>query len=132
MLTIAGAPSAIHACDHVGWGTTLIDGTHVKLDILESDVSSTARWKPESGEPPLAVTVAYDVAMNWARSHYQGYDDVHVSRVSLARFGCPGEPPTDYWYYVFDLALTLDGKQVREIHWVAVLMDRRVVAPVGY
>jgi hypothetical protein len=132
MLTIVGAPSIARACDHVGWGTTLKDGTRMKLDILEADVSSTVPWNPESEEPPLTVTSAYYVAMNWARSHYPRYDSVSVGRVSLARYGCPGEMPTDFWYYVFDLALVLDGNEVRERHWVAVLMDRRVVTPVPY
>jgi hypothetical protein len=131
-LTSICAPSISVACDHVGWTTTLHDGTRMKLDILEADISPTAPWKPELEEPPLTVTSAYFVAMNWARTHYERYDDVSIGRVSLARFGCPGETPTDHWYYVFDLALVLDGSEVRERHWVGVLMDRRVVTPVPF
>ena len=119
--------STAYACDHVEWGTTLNNGTHLSLNILEADVRSTASWNPEREEPPLALTSAYTIAMSWARPHYSDYEDVRVSRVSLARFGCLGEPPTDYWYYVFDLKLFRDGREIREIHWVAVLMDRRVI-----
>ena len=51
-------PWASQACDHTAMGTRWADGTEVSLVISEDDISSTAPWKPEDGEPPLATHFA--------------------------------------------------------------------------
>jgi hypothetical protein len=67
------------------------------------------------------------------RGSRKDYDDVEIHRAVLAKFRCRSGGAirlTDHWYYVFDLALVRDGRRILEVgHWVAVLMDGRVVAP---
>lgn len=126
-------PLVSHACNHTAMGATQADGTQVSLVISEEDISSTTPWNPEDGEPPLAMSDAYAVAMLWARPHYADYDNYEIHRAVLAKFRCRSGGATrltDHWYYVFDLALVRDGKPNLDVgNWVAVLMDGRVVTP---
>ena len=126
-------PFVGHACDHTAMATRSADGTEVSLVISEEDISSTSPWNPEEGEPPLAMSDAYALAMSWARPSYADYDGVEIHRVLLAKFRCRAGGATrltDHWYYVFDFALVRDGKPTLEVgQWVAVLMDGRVVTP---
>jgi hypothetical protein len=114
-------------------GTRAADGSGVSLIISEEDISSTTPWNPEEGEPPLALSDAYALAMLWAKPHYADYDDVEIHRAVLAKFRCRSGGAmrlTDHWYYVFDIALVRDGRRILEVgHWVAVLMDGHVITP---
>jgi hypothetical protein len=133
VLVASCSPLVAHACDHIAMGTRSADGTEVSLVISEEDISSTTPWNPEDGEPPLGLSNAYALAMLWAKPHYAAYDDVEIHRAVLAKFRCRSGGATrltDHWYYVFDLALVRDGRLTLEVgHWIAVLMDGRVVTP---
>src|SRR5690349_19750567 len=112
VLVVSCFPLVSHACDHTALGARATDGTELNLVISEEDIGSTAPWNPEDGEPPLAMSDAYALAMLWARPHYVGYDDVEIHRAVLAKFRCRSGGATrltDHWYYVFDLALVRGG-----------------------
>jgi hypothetical protein len=107
------------------------DDTRVGLFIPREVIEATSRWNPDQGEPPLSFAAAYLAMKEWARNHYTRYDDVGVRDISLRRYGCSSV--ADRWYYVFDLAMVIDGTELwGDTHWAAVLFDGTVIAPREY
>lgn len=68
--------------------TTEVDGTEGGLVIPEDDIRQAASWSPGSGELPLAIGDAFEIAIAWARANYAHYDDVRIRQISLAEYGC--------------------------------------------
>jgi hypothetical protein len=127
--TLGMLPTLVFACgDSPVMTTTRDDGTQIRLVISEDDIVAAPAWNPINGEPPLGLSQAYQVAMNWAKANYTRYDDVKVREISLTKYSC--YTTADRWYYTFDLIPTLDGNDLFGTgNWVAVLMNGRVVAP---
>ena len=116
-----------HACGGFPvMSTELFDGRKVELVIDWHLLLRADAWAPGRGDPPLSVASATEIAMAWAKDRYVRFDDVSVREISLLSLGCQKEERR--WYYVFDLAPMMDGREMLSSgDWVAVLMDGTVI-----
>lgn len=107
------------------------DGTKIGLFISQAQMEQTQTWSPENSEPPLNVSAAYQMAMNWGRQQYTRYDGVKVREISIKKYGC--SLVSNRWYYVVDITPVIDGNEVWSGGtWAAVLMDGTVIGPRKY
>lgn len=90
--------------------------------IFEADLSDTPSWKPEHGEPPLALSQALDIARNNLPRFVRHADKLSVGKVDLQRF------ESDKWVYqvLFNCG---DGGDCGDSFWVYVKMDGTIFEP---
>src|SRR5690242_14028169 len=66
---------------------TKADGAKVGLLISPAQISNAPAWTPESGEPPLAVSKAVQLATEWAKKEYKRFDAMQARAFEI----CAGE-----------------------------------------
>jgi hypothetical protein len=107
---------------------TKADGSKVGLFISPTQMSSAPAWTPESGEPPLAVSKAVQLATDWAKREYKRFDAVQARAINLGAYGCP--TPKDRWYYTVHFTPIMDSIPLLVPGYFAgVLMDGTVIGP---
>lgn len=106
--------------------TEKLDGTKIGLFVSTEQFKLAPSWSPSDGEPPLSISEAYTLVMEWAESEYDDYDSAKVREISLLSQQCPlGDR---YWYFRFEFTLIFDGRYVAGSgSWAAVLMDGTVI-----
>ncbi|NNG02516.1 MAG: hypothetical protein HKM95_00240 [Inquilinus sp.] len=118
---------------HPVLSTTREDGTSIGLVISGEQMAETPVWLPEEGEPPLPLSHAARIALEWAEGVYTRYDSVHIHSINLRSYGCWSSRGPDLrsrWYYVFNFAPVIDGNSVfGGGNFAAVLMDGTVIGP---
>ncbi len=130
LLLAAGHAAAMDVC---GMGQSEMnavrdDGTRVSLVIEGAKLKDTPLWDLSNGEPPLSITRASEIAMKWAKEHFDDEGRIEVNMISLKSLRCGGR--ARHWYYVFDFSPVKNDQWSHEIgHWLAVLMDGSTVAP---
>jgi hypothetical protein len=108
--------------------TIKADGTEIGLYVSEERVSQTAKWSPGTGNPPLVITRAIEIALEWAEQEYSRYDSVEINEISLREYGC--STVEGHWVYIFDFRPVIDGNSLLGgANWAAVLMDGSVIGP---
>ena len=107
---------------------TKADGSKIGLFILPTQISNSPAWSPETGDPPLPVSKAVQLATEWAKKEHKRFDGVQVRGINLGAYGCPA--PKDRWYYtvhfvpvVETIPLMVPG------YFVSVLMDGTIIGP---
>lgn len=107
----------------------LQDGTVVQIFALDEQINGTKAWDMnETSDPPLPLSKALRIAQNWAAKNYPGFDQIRIGRISLNERRCGFS--RGRWFYVFDFDPVKDGKlQLGTEHFVAILMDGRVIPP---
>jgi hypothetical protein len=109
--------------------STKEDGSKVGLFISSAQILNTPEWKPGSGEPPLALSKAVQLAQEWAKSEYKRYDGVQVRSIGLSEYGCPGYK--GHWYYTVYFTPVIEGNVLYgSSNFAAVLMNGDVVGPI--
>ena len=106
--------------------TTREDGSKLGLVILPDQIASTPEWTPGTGEPPLALSKAVQLAEQWAKNEYKRYDSVQVRNITLSEYGCPEQKR--HWYYTVYFAPVIDGNVLfGSGYFAAVLMNGSIV-----
>ena len=108
--------------------TTMDDGTEIGLFVTDQQVEQTQKWSPQNGAPPLPLTEAIEIAIEWAEKEYSRYDSVKIHSIDLQEIGCSGTK--GHWSYIFSFRPVIDGNAL----WgpgnlAAVLMDGTVIRP---
>ena len=107
---------------------TKADGSKLGLFIPFAQISSSPPWTPETGEPPLALSKAVQLATEWAKKEYKRFDGVQVRSINVTAYGCPA--PKDRWYYTVHFAPIMDTIPLLVPgYFVAVLMDGTIIGP---
>ena len=109
------------------------DGSAVGLVLSSSQMADTPAWSPTEGEPPLSISEASRIAIEWAEAEYTRYDSVEIFSIDLNRYQCssPDSPNLrSRWYYNFSFSPVIDGNRLfGGGNFAAVLMDGTVVGP---
>jgi hypothetical protein len=109
--------------------STKEDGSKVGLIISPDQISKTLEWRPGTGEPPLTISKAVQLAQEWAKGEYKRYDGVQVRSISLGEYGCPEQKR--HWYYTVYFSPVIEGNVLYgSSNFAAVLMNGDVVGPV--
>lgn len=104
------------------------DGSKSGLIIAPTQISSSPAWSPETGEPPLPLSKAVQLATEWAKKEHKRFDGVQVRGVNVTPYGCP--TPKDRWYYTVHFAPIIDSiPLLAPGYFVAVLMDGTIIGP---
>jgi hypothetical protein len=83
-------------------------------------------WMPKDGEPPLGISQAIRVSLEWATGAYERFDAVEVSKITLQRLSCTGQ--RNRWFYFVEFTPMMAGNRMYGSgNWAAVLMDGTVV-----
>jgi hypothetical protein len=107
-----------------GWKT--LDGEWLGLHVSVAEITATETWWPHLGEPPLPLTEAARLALEWVTKTYPHYDSFSIDEISLQMHVCV----KGYWVYVISLRPMIDGKEERGLgSYAAVLFDGTVIAP---
>ena len=107
---------------------TEADGSHVDLVMSEDDVKSAPLWVPGRGEPPLSIDRLVGIAATWAATNHGRFDELRIRQITLRSMPCIGV--NNEWYYQVDFDAVLGGERLAAYaHFIAVLMDGRVVVP---
>jgi hypothetical protein len=106
--------------------STSADGKSMGLFLSDSSFESSPIWEPGSGEPPLSISNAIQIAQQWAVARYRKYDGVEIREVSLSEYHCGGI--SSKWYYLVGVTPLFDGNEVYGAsESVAVLFDRSTI-----
>lgn len=104
------------------------DGTTVGVVITTEQQDKTQKWVPGSGDPPLSLSKAIEVALSWAKTNYKRYDGVQLQSINLNSLGC--SQTRDKWYYIVHFSPVIDGSALYGSgYFAAVLMDGTVIGP---
>lgn len=104
------------------------DGKRVGLYITADELNRDKPWSPDWGEPPLSMSQAVSIALDWAGDFYPNYDSIAINYFTLSRSRC--QQAEDRWVYSFSLSPVVDGNVViGKIHLAAVTMSGRVIEP---
>ena len=104
------------------------DGSKVGLFISPDQIAGTPEWMPGTGEPPLALSKAVQLAQEWAKNEYKRYDSVQVRSINLSEYGCPEQKT--HWYYIVYFAPVIEGNTLfGSGYFAAVLMNSTVLGP---
>jgi hypothetical protein len=104
----------------------LLDGTSVGVFISEAQFKKAPKWSG-SGEPPLSIGRAIEIAEKWGKAKYANYDSARIRGINLSEYGCPGQP--SYWYYSIHFAPVKDGRSSYGGHYVVLLLDGTLIEP---
>ena len=123
------APAWSFNCGEIALlSTTKDDGTEIGIYISDQQLEPTPEWSPGSGEPPLGVTEAIEIAIQWAEKEYARYDSVEIHGIDLQEVGC--SRAKNHWYYMFHFRPVIDGNRLwGSGNFAAVLMDGTVIGP---
>ena len=103
------------------------DGVTMGIRISEAQFEKAPPWSPGHGEPPLSISRVVQIAENWAKTRYRGFDSAKIHNVSLTEFGCADE--RKHWYYLVQFLPIKDGKSTFSGDFAAVLLDGTLVGP---
>jgi hypothetical protein len=104
------------------------DGAKLGLFMSPAQMSNSPAWTPETGEPPLAVSKAVQLATEWAKKEYKRFDGVQARAINLGLYPCP--TPKDRWYYTVHFTPIMDSVPLLVPgYFAAVLMDGTVIGP---
>lgn len=94
----------------------------VGYGIFESDLADTPSWNPETGEPPVALSQAVQIARSNLPRFVKEADKLAVGKVDLQRFA------DEKWVYevLFNCG---DAGDCGPSFWVIVKMDGAVLEP---
>jgi hypothetical protein len=107
---------------------TKADGSKFGLFISPAQIANSPAWTPETGDPPLAVSKAVQLATEWAKKEYKRFDGVQARGINLGTYGCAA--PKDRWYYTVHFAPIMDTIPLLVPgYFAAVLMDGTVIGP---
>ena len=106
--------------------TTLDSGEERTLVIDSSALERTPKWTPGSGNPPLSVAKATEIALWWSKKHFARFDSAEIKSITLSNPGCFST--SKHWFYVFEFEPVLAGNRMyRPGNWAAVLMDGSII-----
>jgi hypothetical protein len=104
------------------------DGAKLGLFISPAQMSNSPAWTPETGEPPLSVSKAVQLATEWAKKEYKRFDGVQARAINIGAYGCP--TPKDRWFYTVHFTPIMDSIPLLVPGYFAgVLMDGTVIGP---
>ncbi len=128
-LALWATTSCALACDgKATYTSTNSAGVKTGLFLSEDHFLGAPIWNPGSGEPPLTVGRAVNIALDWAKRTLPKYDGVKFSDLQLISYQCRRSEPR--WYYRIDYLPMFDGNEVYGARgWLAVLMDGSVIEP---
>ena len=94
----------------------------VGYSIFESDLADTPSWNPETGEPPVTLSQAVQIARSNLPRFVHDADKLAIGKVDLQRFDA------DKWVYevLFNCG---DAGDCGPSFWVIVKMDGTVFEP---
>jgi hypothetical protein len=130
LLAVTGCSRAEPGCgEHAVYGTTDQQGRKVELVLSSAAVEKGPSWSPGESEPPLSISKASRIALEWAKRKYSRYDTVEIREIVLVPYSC--SIAQNRWYYRFEFTPVMDGNRMYGVdNFAAVLMDGSVVAPV--
>lgn len=106
--------------------TTRDDGTRIGIVLPDDAAARTPEWESADSEPPLALSRAMALSLEWAQKAYSRFDSVEISEISLRRLPCSRN--RDRWFYLVDFNPMIAGNRMYGTgNWAAVLMDGSVV-----
>lgn len=104
------------------------DGKKLSLFMSEEQFDPTLEWSPGQGEPPLSISKATKLALDWAKNKYSRFDSVGIWSIAMYRYSC--FTSKEHWFYIFNFQPIIEGaKLFGGAHFAAVLMDGTVIGP---
>lgn len=104
------------------------EGVTYAVYLSESQLENMPSWNPAAGEPPLSLSEAYRLAMDWAGERYAKYDSFEIDAIALKPISC--HPYRDRWYFKVEFEPRFDGNRVYGIgNYAVILLDGTVIGP---
>jgi len=101
------------------------------LFITPQQIQQAPKWSPESAEPPVSISQAFNIAKTRGKKFFTRYDAVNIKSISINQYVC--DSVNGYWYYQIYLIPVIDGNEVAGAgNWIAVLMDGTVIGSRKY
>lgn len=80
------------------------------------------RWSPASGNPPLPITKAAEVADAWIKGKYPDIKAFSISSIALAVSHTWQGEPQDRWYYKIEFQPMVGGQRLFGGQFIAVVL----------
>lgn len=125
------AHSNPNPCDKIPVMHTEKNSIKYGLFITQQQILKAPKWSPESAEPPVSISKAFNIAKSKSKKIFPRYDVVNIKSISIHQYAC--DSINGYWYYQIQLIPVIEENEVAGAsNWVAVLMDGTLITPRKY